>query len=172
MFERRPTTRPEQSPTSAAAGTVDQLGIGMSARSQLGDVVYRNHERSETYLQRVERSLSPVETVFHLDVADRKTQFVAGSLGCGKALSRVAYEHAFGASIDTDFGELLERLRHAELIEDDGARVVLTEPESSSTTACCSASTLSAPSGGCETGPPGRGITAASRDGDPTTGTA
>ena len=100
----------------------------MSARSQLGDVVYRNHERPETYLQRVERSLSPVETVFHLDVADRKTQFVAGSLGCGKALSRVAYEHAFGASIDTDFGELLERLRHAELIEDDGARVVLTEP--------------------------------------------
>ena len=129
-FERHPppASRPERAPTSPAAGAIHQLGIGMSARSQLGNVVYRNHERCETYLQRVERGLSPVETVFHLDVADRKTQFVAGSLGCGKALSRVAYEHAFGASIDTDFGELLERLRHAELIEDDGARVVLTEP--------------------------------------------
>jgi oxygen-independent coproporphyrinogen-3 oxidase len=122
-----PASRPERAPTSPAAGAIHQLGIGMSARSQLGNVVYRNHERCETYLQRVEQGLSPVETVFHLDVADRKTQFVAGSLGCGKALVRAAYEHAFGASIDTDFGELIERLRHAELIEDDGARVVLTE---------------------------------------------
>ncbi len=129
MFERLPAraSRPEQLATPAAGGAIDQLGIGMSARSQLGDVVYRNHERSKTYLQRVEGSLSPVETVFHLDVADRKTQFIAGSVGCGKMLSRAAYEHAIGASIDTDFGELLERLRDAELIEDDGSRIALTE---------------------------------------------
>ena len=128
MFERRPAgaSRPAQV-TSAAAGTVDQLGIGMSARSQLGNVVYRNHERSETYLQRVERSLSPVETVFQLDAEDRKAQLIAGSLGAGKVLWRAAYENAIGASIDGDFGELLERLRAAGLIEDDGSRIVLTE---------------------------------------------
>jgi oxygen-independent coproporphyrinogen III oxidase len=128
-FERRLTKAPrrEVGPTPQAAGTIYQLGVGMSARSQLGSVVYRNHERSDTYMQRVERGLSPVETVFNLDGADRKTQFISGSLGSGRALDRAAYESAFGASIDADFDELLERLRGAELIEDDGARIVLTE---------------------------------------------
>jgi oxygen-independent coproporphyrinogen-3 oxidase len=127
MFERRAATRPEPSPTSGVGGAIDQFGIGMSARSQLGDVVYRNHERSEAYLQRVERSQSPVETVFHLDLDDRKAQLLAGSLGGGKALWRTAYENAIGSAIDDDFGELLERLRAADLIEDDGSWIVLTE---------------------------------------------
>jgi oxygen-independent coproporphyrinogen-3 oxidase len=117
----------EPAPGSRTNGMSCQLGVGMSARSQLGHVVYRNHERSDVYMQRVERGESPVETVFHLDVADRKTQFVAGSLGNGKALERAAYERTFGASIDADFDGLLERLRGAQLIEDDGVWIVLTE---------------------------------------------
>jgi oxygen-independent coproporphyrinogen III oxidase len=128
-FKRRSGVAPkhEPGPASLADGMVCQLGIGMSARSQLGHAVYRNHERSDVYMQRVEQGLSPVETVFNLDVRDRKTQFVAGSLGNGEALERAAYESTFGAAIDADFDELLERLRGAELIEDDGVRIVLTE---------------------------------------------
>lgn len=117
----------ERAATPRADGTRNELGIGMSARSQLGHAVYRNHERSDVYMQRVEQGLSPVETVFELDVRDRKTQFVAGSLGNGRALERAAYESTFGISIDTDFDELLERLRGAELIEDNSVRIVLTE---------------------------------------------
>ncbi len=117
----------ERAPAPRADGMSYELGIGMSARSQLGHAVYRNHERSDVYMQRVEQGLSPVETVFDLDVRDRKTQFVAGSLGNGKALERAAYERTFGASIDTDFDELLARLRSAELIDDDNVRIVLTE---------------------------------------------
>ncbi len=127
IFERRPTPRARQMPTSESEGAVSHLGIGMSARSQLGDVVYRNHERSETYLQRVEKNQSPVETAFPLDLADRKTQFIAGSLGCGKALGRAAYEEAFGVPIDADFGTLLECLRGADLVEEDSSRIALTE---------------------------------------------
>jgi oxygen-independent coproporphyrinogen-3 oxidase len=104
-----------------------ELGIGMSARSQLGCAVYRNHERTDVYMQRVEQGHSPVESVFELQVPDRKTQFVASSLGNGKPLDRAAYEHTFGVSIDTDFDELLERLRSAELIDDDNVRIVLTD---------------------------------------------
>jgi oxygen-independent coproporphyrinogen-3 oxidase len=116
-----------QLPVTRAGSASHQLGIGMSARSQLGAAVYRNHERSHTYMQRVEQGSSPVESVFPLDVADRKTQFVAASLGNGLVLERAAYQMAFGSAIDADFDELLERLRGAELIEDDGTQIVLTE---------------------------------------------
>jgi len=119
-WHERPTASP-------ADGTRNELGVGMSARSQLGHAVYRNHERIDVYMQRVEQGQSPVESVFELEVRDRKTQFVAGSLGNGKALERAAYARAFGVSIDTDFDELLERLRGAELIDDDNVRIVLTE---------------------------------------------
>lgn len=108
-------------------GTRVELGIGMSARSQLGHAVYRNHERIDVYMERVEQGQSPVESVFELGVRDRKTQFVASSLGNGRPLERAAYARAFGVSIDSDFDELLERLRSAALIDDDSRRIVLTE---------------------------------------------
>ena len=117
----------ERAATSRPDVTRYELGIGMSARSQLGHAVYRNHERSEVYMQRVEQGRSPVESVFELHVRDRKTQFVASSLCNGKPLERAAYERTFGAPIDADFDELLERLRGAELIDDDNVRIVLTE---------------------------------------------
>jgi hypothetical protein len=60
---------------------------------------------------------NPVETAFHLDLADRKKQFIEASRVCGKALRSTAHQARFGAPIDGDFGELLERLRDAELIE-------------------------------------------------------
>jgi oxygen-independent coproporphyrinogen-3 oxidase len=99
----------------------------MSARSQLEGSVYRNHERIGEYLRRIEAGRSPVETVFDLDARDRKTQFVAGSLGNGKSLDRGRWRRSFGEPIEADFGELLGRLRAADLIEDDGARIALTE---------------------------------------------
>ena len=35
----------------------------MSARSQLGHTVYRNHDQLDVYLERVERGQSPVEQI-------------------------------------------------------------------------------------------------------------
>jgi len=110
-----------------AGGGIQEFALGMSARSQLANTVYRNHERFDVYLDRVEQGLSPVESVFELDEHDQRTQFVAGSLGNGKPLDRAAYERRFGAGIDAHFGELLGRLRGAGLIDDDGARITLTE---------------------------------------------
>ncbi len=104
-----------------------ELGVGMSARSQLGRAVYRNHDNADEYVRRVEAGLSPVQSVFDLETDDLKTQFIAGSLANGRPLDRAAYAAAFGASIDHDYGARLERLRGAELVEDDGVRITLTE---------------------------------------------
>jgi len=104
-----------------------QLGIGMSARSHLGYTVYRNHDQLNLYLDRVERSVSPVEEVFPLAEEDRVTQFVARTIGDGKILARSHYARTFGRSIDDDFGALLDRLKSAELVEDDGERLALSE---------------------------------------------
>lgn len=104
-----------------------QLGIGMSARSHLGHTVYRNHERLDIYLDRVEQHMSPVEEVFPLREEDRMTQFVARTLGDGRLLVRSQYEATFERSIDKDFGALLGRLAAAELIEDDGEGLTLSE---------------------------------------------
>ena len=102
-----------------------QLGVGMSARSQLGYVVYRNHPQLAAYLGRVEKGRSPVEEVFELGHADRKTQFVARSLGDGRPLARPDYRAAFGVSIEDDFGAVIARLRDAGLVDDDGTALTL-----------------------------------------------
>jgi oxygen-independent coproporphyrinogen-3 oxidase len=99
-----------------------QMGVGMSSHSQLGSSFYRNHRDFDTYVDRVENGLSPVEETFPLGVADRKTLFIARSLGDGKPLNREAYQHAFGSSIEDDFGPLLSRLRSAELVEENEER--------------------------------------------------
>ena len=104
-----------------------QLGIGMSARSHLGHTVYRNHERLDVYLDRVEQNMSPVEEVFPLGEEDRMTQFVARTLGDGRILVRSQYESTFGHPIEEDFGELLGRLTSADLIEDDGEGLTLSD---------------------------------------------
>lgn len=113
-------------PTPRPQATSDQLGVGSSARSQLGDAVYRNHAGIDAYMQRIERDESPVETVFQLDLDDRKTQLVASTLGNGAALERAAYAQLGGDSLDADYGAVLARLRDADLIDDDGARITLT----------------------------------------------
>jgi oxygen-independent coproporphyrinogen-3 oxidase len=102
-----------------------QLGVGMSARSHLGYVVYRNLENFDAYVDHVERGLSPVGQIFALAEEDRITQFVARTLGDGKPLRRTDYAHTFGRPIDDDFGDLLARLRWADLVRDDGTTLVL-----------------------------------------------
>src|SRR5262249_6412019 len=76
----------------------NQIGIGMSARSRLGHVVYRNHPELHPYLQRITDGRSPVEEVFVLGEADRKALFIGQYLGNGRPLDRNRYEGHFGCS--------------------------------------------------------------------------
>lgn len=117
----------ERLPHFDASGSGYQLGIGMSARSQLGHTVYRNHDNLDVYLDRVERCRSPVEQVVRLSEEDRMTQFVARSIGDGKTLARAHFERTFGRPLDQQFGEVLTRLTAAGLIDDDGAIIGLSQ---------------------------------------------
>lgn len=117
----------ERPPDICANGTTSDLALGMSARCQMAHAVYQNHPRIDVYLQRVEQGASPVETMFDLDSDDLKTQFLARLLANGRPMVRSAYGNAFGTSIDSDFGPLLDCLRAGELIADDGDRINLTE---------------------------------------------
>jgi oxygen-independent coproporphyrinogen-3 oxidase len=104
-----------------------QFGMGMSARTHLGRTVYRNSSKLETYLERVESGRSPVEEALPLADDDRKTQFIGRSLGDGKILRRSLYASTFGCGIDDDFGPTLIRLKEAELVNDDGEQLTMTE---------------------------------------------
>ena len=104
-----------------------QLGVGMSARSRLDHVVFRNHAHYDRYLERVERGQSPVEDTFRLTLEDRKLRFVTLTLGDGKPLPVEAYGREFGSSPESDFAEPLARLEKAGLIEQPPGSVVLTE---------------------------------------------
>jgi oxygen-independent coproporphyrinogen-3 oxidase len=108
-------------------GKGDQFGVGQSARSRLGQTIYRNHTSLPAYLERMEAGKSPVEEVFRLGREDSKIRFVAQSLGVGKPLMRAAYEETFGEAFDDDFGEPLARLRGADLVKDDGESIRLSE---------------------------------------------
>jgi oxygen-independent coproporphyrinogen-3 oxidase len=102
-----------------------QLGVGLSARSHLGYVVYRNLEGFDAYVERVEAGRSPVGQIFALAEEDRMTQFVARTLGDGKPLARADYARTFRRAVDTDFADLLARLRAADLVRDDGTTLTL-----------------------------------------------
>lgn len=104
-----------------------QLGIGVSARSQLDYTLYRNTQQFNTYLERVENGNNPVEDTIPLQLEDRKTQFIARSIGDGKMLNRSIYQQAFGRSIEEDFSETLQRLQENGVIEDDGTHFYLSE---------------------------------------------
>jgi len=108
-------------------GQGDQLGVGMSARSRLSHVVFRNHPTLETYQERIESDQSPVEERFALSDGERKLRYLAMTLGDGKGLSRADYRADFGSSVEGDFAEPLERLADAELVEDQGELICLTD---------------------------------------------
>ena len=114
-------------PTADSSGAGFQLGVGMSARSTLGYTLYRNADRLESYVERVEAGRSPVEQIFPLAEADRKTQFVARSLGDGGSLERERYRAAFGRAVDDDYADVLPDLVRGGLVADEGARLSLSE---------------------------------------------
>jgi oxygen-independent coproporphyrinogen-3 oxidase len=108
-------------------GDGEQFSVGLSARSRLADVIYRNHRGFSTYVQRVEDGESPVDDVFPLSEEGLRTRFLAKSIGDGMALDHRAYEKQFGCSFADDFGPTLQRLAEHGLVEDDGAHVSMTE---------------------------------------------
>lgn len=127
-FKRLDTAaaRHQRAPHHDRSGRGFQLGIGLSARSHLGTTVYRNHERSGAYIERIAAGESPVEDVIELGPDDRRTQYVASTLGDGRPLDTADYRDAFGTSFDADFGEPLARLAGGGLIAADGATLTLT----------------------------------------------
>jgi oxygen-independent coproporphyrinogen-3 oxidase len=108
-------------------GRGNQFSIGMSARSRLENVIYRNHASFDTYLERIESGGSPVEEKLVLSEHERRLRFLALTLGDGEALARAAYEAEFGTSVDDDFWVPLARLSEAGLIDDGGAEIRLSE---------------------------------------------
>lgn len=116
----------QRAPHHDRSGRGFQLGIGMSARSHLGTAVYRNHDRSPTYLDRIESGRSPVQQVIDLREDDRRTQFVTSTLGDGRSLDLDEYAQVFGNPFDADFGEPLHRLLEGGLIAQEGRTLQFT----------------------------------------------
>ncbi len=108
-------------------GQGEQFSVGLSARSRLADVIYRNHSGFSAYVERIEHGESPVREVFPLGEDALITRFLALSIGDGRPLERAAYEERFGISVDEHFGEPLQRLREHGLVADNGASITLTE---------------------------------------------
>jgi oxygen-independent coproporphyrinogen-3 oxidase len=103
--------------------TSDHLfGAGVSARSFLDGVVYRNHTGIKKYMQRIDAGRSPVEQIFTLNEEHRRTHFITRTLGSGKPLLRDVYQQKFGSRFDDDYAPILGRLFDADLLvdEDDG----------------------------------------------------
>jgi oxygen-independent coproporphyrinogen-3 oxidase len=115
-----PAAHHQRAPHHDPAGRGYQLGIGLSARSQLGSVVYRNHTDMGTYLERVETGVSPVEQIIELQDDDRRTQYVMTTLGDGLSLDRADYEATFGEPFAVAFGEPARRLLAGGLLEEEG----------------------------------------------------
>ena len=114
-------------PTFDATSDGFQFGVGNSARSHLGFMIYRNVHSPQAYMKRIAAGESPVEEVFELDDDDRRSMYLARSIGDGGIVDRAHYKGAFGRSFDRDYGPRIERLVGANLVWDDGDRIGLTE---------------------------------------------
>ncbi len=108
-------------------GQGEQFSAGMSARSRLSDVIYRNHPSFPAYVERVERGDSPVKEMFPLGEEGLVTRFLALSIGDGRPLEREAFEARFGCSFDERFAEPLRMLCEHGLVKDNGTAIALTE---------------------------------------------
>ncbi|MCW5891169.1 MAG: radical SAM protein [bacterium] len=106
--------------------TGDQFGAGPSARSRLAATVYRNHADLDAWRARVEAGESPVAETFALADQDRRIRFLGQSLGDGRPLDRGAWQATFGTPIEAEFGPVLDRLRAADLVADEGDTLALT----------------------------------------------
>ena len=109
--------RHQRAPHHNASGHGYQLGIGISARSHLGDTVYRNQSQMRPYLDRLKQAKSPVEESFRLAESDRRTQYVLSSIGDGRPLDLAHYEDTFSTPFMQDFGEPASRLLSGGLLE-------------------------------------------------------
>ena len=103
----------------------NQHGVGVSARSRIGDAIYRNRKQYGAYLQQVEQGASPVEEMRQLDPGERRLRYLTLTLGDGRALERAEYERAFGSRFDDDFATPLQKLLRAGIVADEGDRVEL-----------------------------------------------
>lgn len=112
--------RHQRAPHHQASGLGYQLGIGLSARSHLGDTVYRNHSQMQPYLERIASGRSPVQESLPLSLADRRCQYVLSSIGDGRPLDTGDYQTTFGRSFEQDHGEALQRLLTGGLIQRRG----------------------------------------------------
>ena len=112
--------RHQRAPHHKASGLGYQLGIGLSARSHLGDTVYRNHSQIQPYLERIATGSSPVEESIQLTLADRRSQYVLSTIGDGLPLNLDDYEATFGDPFLQDFAEPTSRLIAADLIRKQG----------------------------------------------------
>jgi oxygen-independent coproporphyrinogen-3 oxidase len=119
--------RHERLPVSGDDMKGYQLGVGMSARSSLGHTLYRNHGKLQTYIERIEKGVSPVEEYIPLNLEDLKTQFIARNLGDGKGLALAEYQRVFDSDFQEDFASTLHRLGEAGLISLEGPLLVMTE---------------------------------------------
>jgi oxygen-independent coproporphyrinogen-3 oxidase len=128
-FLRRDQADPghDRAPGTNAFGSGREIGIGVSAFSHLGETIYRNHLGFDGYLQRVEAGDSPVEEIFSLRPAERRTLFVARTIGDGRTLDFSDYERTFGRRFDDDYGSVVDRLARADLVRQTDGRLALTE---------------------------------------------
>lgn len=127
-FRRRePATAVDAQPRfTDVTGQGNQFSIGISARSRLDGVVFRNQSNYDAYLDLVEQGQSPVEATKTLTATEQRLRFVALTLGDGKPLSHAAYVREFGNEFSADFGEAAAKLAGAGLIEDAGEATLLT----------------------------------------------
>lgn len=98
-------------------GRGDQFSAGMSARSRLGDRVYRNDRVMRSYVESIENGSSPVKETFQLDEMGRKIRHLALTFGEGEGLNLAEYETLFGNPFEQDFGVPLTRTSQAGLVE-------------------------------------------------------
>jgi len=104
-----------------------QLGLGQSARSHLGYTIYRNHERMNTYVRRVQSGESPVEGTIPLNGRARRTLYIARSLGDGYPLVKSTWERTFGEPIESRYGRTIQNLVEADLLREENGALTFTE---------------------------------------------
>lgn len=105
----------------------DLLGIGAGAYGYINDITYFNHLTKNKYYESIKSNQLPIWRSKRLTLHEKKARVMVLGLTFYEGISKEFYRYNFNENIEESYGELLDILKHAGLIEITDQHVRLTK---------------------------------------------
>jgi oxygen-independent coproporphyrinogen-3 oxidase len=104
----------------------EYLGLGAGAIEYINDYLTMKEKSLEEYIRKVEKGLIPYMKGSFLSKREKMAKYMAVGIGCLK-VSKEKFRKEFGVEIKDVYGEIIQKLKKWNLIEEDADMILLTD---------------------------------------------